>query len=275
MTSSAEISPATSAATIASVTPPRARNSTIIAWTLALLFVVAAAELNIITITWARLTPSPGLQPTTVLALALGFAESGLLVLVCGLGRQHFAWRAWLFTISAVGPGWFVHRAIPTNSSGFLIALFFLHATLILVSTWVWQARGWRLVLAHEQSPKHKSRWQFSVANLFAVTTCAAFIFGLFRYLPLTWDEFVSPLPIFVCTAAISSMAAYLVLTCQRFLLVVLGAFATMLAATCLWHAWAGLNDFASGFFLMLLTSLLVLAGLYIARLAGYRLVKD
>ncbi|WP_425617003.1 hypothetical protein NA78x_000669 [Anatilimnocola sp. NA78] len=276
MNSSADISPASPTATSTAATQvPRVRNAAIIAWTLALLFIVAAAELNLLTLTWARVSRAPRLQPAAVLAIALAFAEAGLIALVCGLGRQHFALRIWMFVCSSIAAAFFVDRVLGAANLGNVIALFFVYSTLVLLVTWLWQIRGWRLILADEHQPLLPSPWQFSVSNLFAVTTCVAFVFAVFRYFNIETIRFSNDLMLVSFVVIVPCMAAYLILTRQRLVLVALGLFATILVTACFWNAFNGINNFATSFFLMLLTSLFVLTGLVLARLAGYQLARD
>ncbi|WP_145083891.1 hypothetical protein [Anatilimnocola aggregata] len=257
---------------------PRARNAAIIAWTLAVLFVTAAAELNIVTLTWVRVGGREWPQPGWILMIALSFAQTGLVALACGLGRQHLALRAWMFVCTAAITGFYLSRGGEESRMGTLMVMLFFYGILVLTGTWLLQLRGWRLVLAHEQQQTRQPPWQFSVANLFATTTCAALLLGILRYVQIEQEELLLDMVVSGILAVIPLGVGYLMLTRQRPALVILGIFGVVLATTFAFVNFTGdYQDYQSAvfaFFLMLFTSLLVFGALVIVRLAGYHLVR-
>lgn len=257
--------------------PPRAlpqdANSRYIGATLLLLFLTAAGVQNAIVLTWINVTGGNLSQPGTIYGVALVFAQQGLVALACGFSRQHIALRTLLFLATVFLSGDLASRyeGRPGLQGTWMLALL-AHGLLVLGFVCWLRAMGCALVRDEDVPPDRPARWQFRLIRLFAVTTIAAVLAGVFSQLPIDNDQ----LPHFLFTAAVLSIVplqvGYCVLARARFTTIVIVGFATVCAVGSLLGLLLPASDLLSMMWLALLQSLMIHAATSIAQQAGYRI---
>jgi hypothetical protein len=244
--------------------------------TLLVLFLTAAGVQNAIVLTWINVTGGNLSQPGTIYGLALVFAQQGLAALACGFSRQHFAVRALLFLGAVFISGDLACRydGRPELQGTWMLAML-AHGGLVLgFACWL-RAMGLTLAREKESAPDRPSRWQFHLIRLFAVTTIAAVLAGVFSQLPINKTR----LPHILFEAAILGVVplqvGYCVLAGGRFSTIVIVGFATVVAVGALLGLALPNGDLLNQLWLTLLQSLMIHAAASIVQQAGYRIVES
>jgi hypothetical protein len=252
----------------------QSNNSRYLGLTLLLLFLTAAGVQNAIVLTWINVTGGNLSQPGTIYGLALVFAQQGLVALACGFSRQHIAMRTVLFLAAVFVSGDLAGRydGRPGLQGTWMLAML-AHGCLVLCYVcWMRGSIGLVLVLDDEPPPARPIRWQFRLIRLFAVTTIAAVLLGLFSRLRIDGEQ----LPDLLFEAAILSIVpvqvGYCVLARARFATLVIVGFATVVALGALLSLALPDGDLLCKLWMTLLQSLMIHAAASIVQQAGYRL---
>jgi hypothetical protein len=244
----------------------------VLGWTLTILFLTTAGVLNAVVLTWVNVAGGSWPQPATILGLALVFAQQGLVALACGFGRQHFAFRAFLFVAASAFSSIVASRyeGRPDLQGTWLAALL-VHSSGLLLVSWYLRARGCELRLPIQVTPPRSRPWQFSLAKLFALTTTVAILLAMV----IRWQIELRSLPLILFVAFVLGMDLMLIslqlggrATAAG---VAWGFIGTGLLAVFLGYV---MQDTMTALWLALSHSLLVQSSLGIIRLAGFQLVR-
>lgn len=243
--------------------------------TLLLLFLTAAGVQNAIVLTWINVSGANLSQPGPIYGLALVFAQQGLAALACGFSRHTFAVRALLFLAAVFISGDLASRydGRPELQGTWMLAML-AHGCFVLAFVWRMQGLGLWLVRDGEPAADRPTRWQFRLIRLFAITTIAAVLAGVFSWLPVNTTQ----LPHFLFEAAILGIVplqvGYCVLASARFSTIVIVGFATVVATGALLGLILPGGDLLNQLWLVLLQSLMIHAAASIVQQAGYRIVE-
>lgn len=243
--------------------------------TLLILFLTAAGVQNAIVLTWINVAGGNLSQPGTIYGLALVFAQQGLAALACGFSRQHFAVRAILFLSAVFISGDLASRydGRPELQGTWMLTMLAQGSLVLGFVCWL---RVMGLVLRREEEPlpDKPSRWQFQLIRLFAVTTIAAILAGVFSQLPINYRQ----LPHFLFAAAVLSVLPLQICACvlmgSRFSTIVIVGFATVCGLGALLSLLPG-GDLLNQLWMTLLQSLMIHAAASIVQQAGYRLASS
>ena len=131
---------------------------------------------------------------------------------------------------------------------------------------------GCVLVLEGESASPRSERWQFRLIRLFALTTVAAVLLGVFSRLPIDDDQAPHLLYEAAVLAILPLQVGYCVLARARFATMVIVAFATVVALGALLSLTLPAGDLLSQLWMTMLQSLMIHAAASIAQQAGYRI---
>jgi hypothetical protein len=249
-------------------------NSPYLGLTLTLLFLTAAGVQNAIVLTWINLAGGNHSQPGTIYGLALVFAQQGLVALHCGFSRQHMALRTSLFLAAMFVSGDLASRYTgqPEMRGTWMLAMLG-HGLFVLVGVWYARILGIRLVLRGERDVD-ETPWQFTLLRLFAVTTIAAMVLGVYSYLRVDQEQAPHLLIQAVLLAVVPLQVCFCALMSSRFFLLVKISFATVCLATTILTFLIPEADLLTMLWLTLLQSLMVHAAISVVQQAGYRIVE-
>ena len=250
------------------------RNSPYLGLTLTLLFLTAAGVQNAIVLTWINIAGGSHSQPGTIYGLALVFAQQGLVALYCGFSRQHLALRTSLFLAATFISGDLACRymGLPEMRGTWMLAMLG-HGMFVLGGVWYARILGIRLVLGGERD-EEEAPWQFSLFRLFALTTIAAGVLGVYSYLRVDQEQAPHLLVQAVLLAALPLQVCFSALLSQRFFLLVKISFATVCLVTTILTFLIPEADLLTMLWLTLLQSLMIHAAISVVQQAGYRLVE-
>jgi hypothetical protein len=242
--------------------------------TLTLLFLTAAGVQNAIVLTWINVTGGNLSQPGTIYGLALVFAQQGLVALYCSFSRQHIAWRTAVFLAAMFVSGDLASRYDGrTSMQGTWMLIMLIHGLFVVAGACWARIVGLRFQLAEERDPGGV-RWQFTLLRLFAVTTLAAVLLGIFSYLRIDFEHLDPMLLEAVVLGVLTLQVSFCVLMSAKFFTIIKMGFAGVCVATTLLTFTARDLDALSSLWLTLLHSLMTHAAMSIVQQAGYRLVE-
>ncbi|WP_254511663.1 hypothetical protein [Anatilimnocola floriformis] len=251
---------------------PRA-NSPYLGLTLTLLFLTAAGVQNAIVLTWINVAGGNQSQPGTIYGLALVFAQQGLVALYCGFSRQHVALRTALFLAAMFISGDLASRyAGHAELQGTWMLAMLAHGLFVLSGVWYARILGMRLTLTGERDADD-APWQFTLLRLFAVTTIAALLMGVFTYLRIDQEQLPHLFVQAILLGALPLQVWFVALMQERFLLLIKISFATICVATTILTFLLPDADLLTMLWLTLLQSLMIHAAVSVIQQAGYRIV--